>query len=104
MTAWHQVAKLGDLNPDIPLGVVLDGIAVGIYLLDGEPFAIGDLCPHQRNVRLTTGYVDCGNVECPLHQSQFEIRTGRCLGPPAREDVPSYPVRVENELVFVGIP
>jgi nitrite reductase/ring-hydroxylating ferredoxin subunit len=103
MTEWHQAARLDALSPDTPHAVNVGGHAVALYLQEGEVLAIGDLCPHQKNVLLSQGYLEDGVIECPMHQSQFEIRTGRCLGPPADEDVPVYPVRIEDGAVLVGV-
>ena len=100
---WVEAARLDQLKPDVPHAVNLGGRPIGLYLQDGEVFAIGNICPHMKNILLTDGYLEDGLIECPMHQSQFEIRTGRCLSPPADEDVPTYPVRVENGAVLVGV-
>lgn len=99
---WHRVAALSALDPEVPLGVTVAGIPIALYRLDDGVFALGDICPHQ-NVRLSEGFLDGDRIECPLHQSCFEIRTGKVLGPPARDDVKSYPVRVEGDDVLVSV-
>jgi 3-phenylpropionate/trans-cinnamate dioxygenase ferredoxin component len=103
MSDWREAARLDQLSEDAPHAANVDGRAIGLYLLDGEVRAIGDLCPHMKSVLLSQGYLEDGTIECPMHQSQFEIRTGRCLGPPADEDVPVYPVKVEDGLVLVDL-
>jgi hypothetical protein len=42
---------------------------------------------------LSGGFVEDGVIEGPLHQATFDIRTGRCLSPPATADLPTYEVR-----------
>lgn len=103
MTTWHEVARIESLKPDTPYAAKVEGHPIALYLQDGEVSAIGDICPHQKNILLSQGYLEDGVIECPMHQSQFNIRTGRCLGPPADEDVPVYPVRIDDGAVMVGI-
>ena len=53
---------------------------------------------------LVDGYIDGDEVECPLHGARFSIPTGAVLAEPATENLATYPVRVENDLILVGIP
>jgi 3-phenylpropionate/trans-cinnamate dioxygenase ferredoxin subunit len=101
--AWHRVASLSDLKE----GEVIDARAgdaqVALCRIDGRVHALDDMCPHAF-AQLSQGFVEGGEIECPLHGARFEIATGRCTSPPADEDVRVYPVRVEGEDVFVSIP
>lgn len=49
-----------------------------MYLLDGNYYALEDVCPHAYAL-LSQGFVDDGKVECPLHEALFDVRTGQCL-------------------------
>jgi 3-phenylpropionate/trans-cinnamate dioxygenase ferredoxin component len=54
---------------------------------------------------LSDGWVEDGCVECPLHESRFDLRTGRPDVPPAREPIATYPVIVDDGVVYlVGTP
>ena len=44
-----------------------------------------------------------GEVECPMHQGIFDIKTGEAVSPPACDDLKTYPVKVENEKVYINI-
>lgn len=81
--------------------VVVDGEPVAIFLVEGNYYAIDDRCPHEKNARLSDGYLDGMSIECPLHQACFDIRTGKVLAPPAKEDVGCYDVRVEDGELFL---
>ena len=67
----------------------------------GEIHAVDDTCSHA-NVSLSEGELDGCTLECWLHGSRFDIRTGEPSGPPATCPINVYPVRVENGEVFVG--
>ena len=103
MVTWHEAGDAAALDPEEPTGIVVGGRPVGLYLVDGEVIALADWCPHQADVRLSEGWIEGGMIICPMHQSQFELRTGRCMGPPADEDVVRYPVRLESGRICVGI-
>ena len=42
-------------------------------------------------------------IECPMHQGVFNIKSGEAISPPACEDLKTYPVKVENDLVYINI-
>ena len=69
---------------------------------DGVVHCIDDTCTHA-NVSLAEGELDGCTLECWLHGSRFDLRTGRPTGPPATQPVPVYPVFVEGDTVFVTV-
>ncbi len=73
-----------------------------LYLVDGTVYAIGNLCTHEFAL-LTEGFVEGDAIECPLHQARFSIKTGKVLSEPADTDVPSYPVKVDGDDIYVGV-
>jgi 3-phenylpropionate/trans-cinnamate dioxygenase ferredoxin subunit len=91
---------------DVPEGgvlrVVIDGRPISVVHSEGEWFAISDVCSHA-DVSLSEGEVDGCTLECWLHGSRFDLRTGRPSGPPATLPVPVYPVSVEGDTVFVTV-
>ncbi len=101
-TEWHDVAARDQLDPDFPLGVVVGGQAVGIYLLDDQVHAIEDVCPHAEAM-LSQGFVENGVIECPLHGAQFEIATGKSLTEICDQNLVCFPVRVQEGRVFIKI-
>lgn len=101
MTEWVRVADGSDIVDGEPFASEWNGEAIALYRYEGEIYAIGDICTHE-HVRLSDGWLDGDRIECPLHQSCFEIRTGKAIeGGPAYEDVPLYSVKVEGDGVFV---
>ena len=101
MSDWIRVADDKDVEEGEPFAAEYGEEAIAIYRHEGEIYVIGDICPHEQ-VRLSDGWLDGGIIECPLHQSCFEIRTGKVIeGGPATEDVARYAVKVEDGGVFV---
>ena len=101
MTDWVRVADDSDIIDGEPFASEYDGEAIALYRYEGAIHAIGDLCTHEQ-VRLSDGWFEGDRIECPLHQSCFEIRTGKVIeGGPATESVAVYAVNVEDGGVFV---
>ncbi|QMU72015.1 non-heme iron oxygenase ferredoxin subunit [Streptacidiphilus sp. P02-A3a] len=97
-----RVAALSELEADSPTRVVVGGVAVSVVLAEGEVFAINDICSHA-NVSLSEGEVDGCSIECWLHGSSFDLRTGKPSGLPATRPVPVYPVKIEGDDVLVSV-
>jgi 3-phenylpropionate/trans-cinnamate dioxygenase ferredoxin subunit len=97
--SFVQVCKLVDVPQPGALAVVVDDEPVAVVHTEGgEVFAIRDVCSHGQ-VALSEGEVDGCTLECWLHGSRFDLRTGDPIGPPATEPVPVYAVRVDGEAV-----
>ena len=71
-----------------------------VAALRGEVFALLDVCSHA-DVALSEGDVEDGLIECWLHGSLFDLRTGEPTGLPATRPVPTFPVTVEGDDVLV---
>jgi nitrite reductase/ring-hydroxylating ferredoxin subunit len=99
---WHRVASRSKLRPTDPLAVEIGDKLIGLYLVDGTVYAIGNLCTHEFAI-LTDGFVEGDAIECPLHQARFSLKTGRVLSEPADTDVPSYPVKVDGDDIYIGV-
>jgi nitrite reductase/ring-hydroxylating ferredoxin subunit len=103
MGDWHLAAAFDDVEAGVPHPVEIAGKAIALYRLGDEIHALGDFCPHQRDVRLSEGFLDGEVIECPMHQSCFDVRSGRVLSPPAREDLEVFATRIEDAKVWIEI-
>ncbi|MBK5307902.1 MAG: bifunctional 3-phenylpropionate/cinnamic acid dioxygenase ferredoxin subunit [Frankiaceae bacterium] len=97
-----RACSLSDIPEEGALRVDLDGKPICIARSQGEVFAISDICSHA-DVSLSEGDVEDGTVECWLHGSRFDLRTGMPTGLPATKPVATYPVTVEGDDVLVKL-
>ncbi|MCY4080679.1 MAG: non-heme iron oxygenase ferredoxin subunit [Caldilineaceae bacterium] len=104
MEDFERVAAKEDLPPGESLLVELDGIRIAVFNLDGEFYAIEDVCTHDGGPLVEGQILDGGQVECPRHGARFDIRTGEALSMPAFEPTPSYEVQVEDGDIYVEKP
>jgi 3-phenylpropionate/trans-cinnamate dioxygenase ferredoxin component len=102
-TGWIRACALADVPEDGAVRVELGpGRPVAIVRTAGEVFAIRDVCSHA-DVPLSEGEVDGTTLECWLHGSRFDLRTGNPTGLPATKPVPVYPTAIEGDDVLVRI-
>ena len=94
------VTRASALGPGALTWVAIDRERVLIANVDGAYFALQDACGH-RQAPLSKGTLKGHVLECPLHFAQFDVLTGHLLSGPASADVPTYPVRVEADIVYV---
>jgi len=99
---FERVCALSDLAEDKPQQFQLDDLDVAVVLTGGEVFAIHDECSHAA-IPLSEGDIDHCHVECWLHGSRFDLRTGKPDVLPATESVPVYPVRIDGDDVLVDV-
>ncbi|MBL1069105.1 non-heme iron oxygenase ferredoxin subunit [Streptomyces sp. 7-21] len=94
--SFQQVCTLGELEEDTPKRVEVDGTPVAVVRTEGEVYAVSDTCSHA-NVSLSEGEVEDCQIECWLHGSTFDLRTGKPSGLPATRPIPVYPVKIEGD-------
>ncbi len=100
MSDWIKVAPCAELVPGAWRVLDVDGAQVAVVNVDGEFFAIEDVCTHDGG-ELTGGTL-CGfEIECPRHGARFDLRTGAALCAPAYEPTAVFPIRIEDGAVFV---
>jgi nitrite reductase/ring-hydroxylating ferredoxin subunit len=100
MSEWTSVGNRDQVEPDNPLAVSVGEQAIGIYDVDGELYAVEDICPHAA-AHLTQGFADGCEVECPLHNAVFDVTSGKHLrGEPCR-DIRTFAVRVVDARIEV---
>ena len=91
-----RACALGDLTEGAALAVEIDGEPVALVLSGGEVFAIEDRCSHA-DVPLSEGDVEGCFIECWLHGSRFDLRSGEPDSLPATRPVPVFRVEVVGE-------
>ena len=98
---WHEVAKTSDLSPGEVMYVEVGSDPVALINLDGEFFALHDMCTHE-DAALSDGEVIDGEIECPMHGGAFEIRTGLPANFPVVVPVETYAIKVEGDTVYAA--
>ncbi len=100
--SFQRACGIGDVASGAALAVDLDGTDVAVVRDGDDWYAIDDECSHA-SIPLSEGDVEGCEIECWLHGSRFDLRTGKPSGPPATEPVAVYAVRVEGDDVLVDV-
>ncbi|MGW0734895.1 bifunctional 3-phenylpropionate/cinnamic acid dioxygenase ferredoxin subunit [Streptomyces sp. NPDC002851] len=94
--------RLADLPRGEALRLDIDPPVSVFHTDDGEIFAIDDTCTHQ-DASLSDGWLEGCWVECPLHASKFNLKTGAVDAPPAKRPVRTHEVLIEDGMVYVEL-
>jgi 3-phenylpropionate/trans-cinnamate dioxygenase ferredoxin subunit len=100
--SFEKVCKVADIPDEGALGVEIGDTPVALVREGDQVYALYDVCSHAE-VRLSEGDVYDGTLECWLHGSCFDIRSGKPTGPPATKPVPVYPVKIDGDDVLVSL-
>jgi len=100
---WHAIGAVDDFFEDTPMPAEAAGHALCVVRRGDEVFALADLCSHG-NARLSDGFIEGDDVECPFHQGRFCLRTGAATEAPATEAVATYPIQIKDGAVWVAVP
>ena len=103
MSDWIDVAKVNELPPGERRIVDVDDVQIAVFNLDGEYYAIEDVCTHDY-APLADAKLEGDEIICPRHGARFCIKTGAVTAPPAYEPVPTFPVRVREGMIQVRDP
>lgn len=94
---------MAELPEGTPVAVTVNGRSLCLVKVGGVVFACQDRCTHAEFPMSEGEMVDDYVIECALHGARFDIRTGAVLELPATEDLPVFPVRVEDGKVLVQL-
>ena len=102
MTDFARACALDEIPEPGTLGVELNGTPLVIVRAEGEVYALDEFCTHE-DVSLADGEVYDRTLECWLHGSCFDLRSGKPTSPPAIKPLNTYPVRIDGNDVYVAV-
>jgi 3-phenylpropionate/trans-cinnamate dioxygenase ferredoxin component len=99
---FERACAVADVASGGVVAVSVDGVDVAVVRDGDDWYAIYDECSHAA-VALSEGDVEGCEIECWLHGSRFDLRTGKPTGLPATEAVAIYPIKVDGGDVLVDV-
>ena len=97
---WIDAAAVDAVPADDVIGLVVAGRDIAFYNVAGEILATDNICTHGQ-ARLCEGFLLDDEIECPLHQGRFNVKTGAPTCEPVTEPIKTYPLKVERGRIFV---
>ena len=101
MEGFVKVAVTADLPSGDLMLVEVEDERIVLANVGGQYYALADACTHAE-CPLSDGQLEGEVLECPCHGSQFDVRTGAVVSPPADEPMTRYAVRIEGNDILVG--
>jgi naphthalene 1,2-dioxygenase system ferredoxin subunit len=102
MAKFIKVASVEDIPAGEPLQVEAEGQLYALVRVNDDVYCVSDICTHE-HAHLSEGFCEGYDIECPLHGSMFDVRTGDVKSLPATEDLPTFPVKLEDGEVHIDV-
>ena len=99
---WTDAAAVGDVPEGDVIGVKVAGRDIALYEVEGAIYATDNVCTHGQ-ARMSDGFLEGREIECPLHQGRFDVRSGAPTCQPVTDAVRSYPVRIVGGRVYIAL-
>jgi naphthalene 1,2-dioxygenase ferredoxin component len=99
---WIDAAARADVPEGDVMAVQLADREIALYEVEGEVFATDNICTHG-HARLSDGFLEGHEIECPLHQGKFDVCTGQALCAPLTDNIKTYAVRIESMRVMLKL-
>lgn len=105
---WIQTASVESFPENSGAAVLIEGeqIAVFNFTSEGRWYATQNRCPHKGEMAISRGLTGDSEghpkVACPFHKKSFSLDDGKCLTDEGYS-LKTYPVKIENGYVFIGI-
>ena len=99
---WTDAAAVDDVPDGDVIGVKVAGRDIALYEVDGDIYATDNVCTHGQ-ARMSDGFLEGREIECPLHQGKFDVCTGQALCAPLTENIRTYPVRIDKLRVMLRL-
>ncbi len=103
MSDFIKVAETSDIPAGRVKVVVVGDRRIALCNVDGQFFAIDDLCTHDGGA-LDQGELQGDVIECPRHGARFSVRTGKVLALPAVKALNTYPLTLEGSEIRLALP
>ena len=96
------LCKTSDVEEGAAIKVEINDLVLAIFNLNGAFYVTDDLCTHGPG-SLSEGIICGDTVECDFHNGSFNIKTGQPVEPPCIVPLKTYPVKVEDETIYIEI-
>lgn len=104
LDGFVKAAKLDELPMGASKRVEVEDVGILLFNLDGEYYAVEDVCTHDGAPLNSGEIVDGGEIECPRHGARFDIRTGAAVRMPAFSPINTFEVRFDEDYIYVESP
>ena len=102
MATWKNVVDASKIPVNQNYVAIINDMAIAIFNINGIYYAIEDNCSH-KGLPLSDGAIFETEIECPFHGARFCLKSGEALTPPACENIKTFNIRQENNMLQIEI-
>ena len=102
-TEFVTAIKTSEIPPGSITAIDVHGIRVAVANVGGTYYAFDDACTHEQCSLAEEGELTGTTVTCTCHGSEFDVRTGKVLAPPATLPVIVYPARIAGDALQIEV-
>lgn len=99
---WIDAVARDAVPDEDVVAVGVQGRELAFYGVDGQVYVTDNICTHG-HARLSDGFLEGTEIECPLHQGKFDVCSGKAMCAPLTTDIRTYPLKIENGRVYVDL-
>lgn len=99
---WIRIAGTEDVPVGEATAIEVMGLNLALYNVDGAFYCTDNVCSHAYAL-LSEGWLEGHLIECPLHNGQFDVRTGEGQGAPITTNIRAYPVKLDGDEIFIRL-
>jgi nitrite reductase/ring-hydroxylating ferredoxin subunit len=99
LEGFTKVCPAEDLRESQGKRFFVNDVEIAVFMVNGEVYALNNICPHQHTSMIYDGFIENGFVVCPAHGWMFNLKTGRM--PTDGKGLDSYPVKIIDGNVFI---
>lgn len=101
LEGYTKVCSNNELKEKIGKRFFIDDVEIALFKVDGQIYALNNVCPHQKTHLMHEGFIEEGKVVCPVHGWKFELATGNLA--PERKGLDCYDVKVIGDNIYVKV-
>lgn len=101
LDGFFKICRYSDLTEKIGKRFFVNDVDVAVFKVDGDIYALANMCIHQKAAVIYDGFIEDGKVACPAHGWQFDLKTGKVPG--AIKGLDPYEVKIIGDDVYIKV-
>jgi 3-phenylpropionate/trans-cinnamate dioxygenase ferredoxin component len=98
---FTKICMISALKENEGKRFIINDTDVAVFKVDGEIYALSNICPHQHTALIYDGFIEDGCVVCPAHGWMFDLQTG--LMPTKQKGLDSFPTKIVEDVIYVKV-
>ena len=97
------ILKTSEIAPGTVVATEVRGVRIAVANVDDTYYAFDDTCTHEECSLAEQGELAGTTITCTCHNSEFDVRTGKVLAPPAVLPLKVYRTRVDADAIQIEL-